>query len=125
MGDFGLESRTDDAGNLVAPIVYSKNLPYVAVSAHLDTTLAPRQAEDVFVNGDGSFHGPGVTDNGAGLAALVAIARVLRAGRLVEKPRRNVLLIANVAGRRRQPPRNEVSVYALALRFTDRGMFGD
>ncbi len=95
--DFGLRSRTDDAGNLVAPIVYSKKLPFIAVSAHLDTTLAPRRPADIHTTADGAFHGPGVTDNGAGLAALVALGRALEAGPLVERPTRNVLLVANVA----------------------------
>lgn len=93
----GVDSRCDEAGNLVAPIVYGKDLPFIALTAHLDTTLAPRHPEDIRVSGDGSFHGPGVTDNGAGLAALVALARVLRLERPVERPTRNVLIVANVA----------------------------
>jgi acetylornithine deacetylase/succinyl-diaminopimelate desuccinylase-like protein len=46
----------------------------VAVTAHLDTVLAPRVVEEVTVQGDGRLLGPGVADNGAGLAALLAIA---------------------------------------------------
>lgn len=95
--DVGLTSSIDDAGNLVAPIVYDERLPFVAVSAHLDTTLAPRRPEDVYFEADGSLRGPGVTDNGAGLVALVALARVLASGPLVEAPKRNILLVANVA----------------------------
>lgn len=95
--DVGLESHIDDAGNLIAPIVYNERLPFVAVSAHLDTTLVPRRPEDVYFSPDGSLRGPGVTDNGAGLAALVAVARVLASGPLVDRPQRNVLLAANVA----------------------------
>ena len=50
--------------------------PYVALTAHLDTVLAPRNKDDIAVEPDGRFRGPGVSDNGAGLAALLAVARV-------------------------------------------------
>ncbi len=36
--------------------------------------LAPRTPDDIKVLGDGRFTGPGVADNGAGLAALLALA---------------------------------------------------
>lgn len=97
LSDLGLKAVIDEAGNVAAPIVYDPRRPFVAVSAHLDTTLAPRNDEDVAFAPDGSLRGPGTTDNGAGLAALMALARVLRSGPLVELPRRNVLLVANVA----------------------------
>ncbi len=95
--DLGLRSELDEAGNVIAPLVWSPGAPFIAISAHLDTTLAPRHESDIFVAPDGSFHGPGVTDNGVGLAALAALARALRDGPPVQLPRRNVLLVANVA----------------------------
>ena len=95
--DLGLRPSLDEAGNLVAPIVYSRDLPFVAVSAHLDTILAPRSDADIRVGPDGTFYGPGVTDNGVGLAGLTALARALQGGPLVVAPRRNILLVANVA----------------------------
>ncbi len=49
--------------------------PYVALTAHLDTVIAPRNKDDITVEADGRFCGPGVSDNGAGLAALLAVAR--------------------------------------------------
>ena len=42
----------------------------MALTAHLDTVLAPRNAEDIKVTADGKLLGPGVADNGAGLAAF-------------------------------------------------------
>lgn len=93
----GLRPSFDEAGNLVASIVYSRDLPFTAVSAHLDTTLAPRTPSEIRCGPDGTLYGPGVTDNGVGLAALVAFARVLQEGPLVPAPRRNILLVANVA----------------------------
>jgi acetylornithine deacetylase/succinyl-diaminopimelate desuccinylase-like protein len=70
--------------------------PLVVVTAHLDTVLAPRSASDVAVDRDGDFRGPGVSDNGAGLAALLALAKAIRS---VPRPAElwgRLLLIANV-----------------------------
>ena len=92
----GHKPRIDAAGNVVVPLVYSKRLPFIAVTAHMDTVLAPSRPEDIRVDSDGTLHGPGVTDNGTGLTALLALGKWL--GRpLVERPVRNTLLIANVA----------------------------
>jgi len=95
--DLGLRSELDEAGNVIAPLVWTPGAPFIAISAHLDTTLAPRHESDIYVAPDGSFQGPGVVDNGVGLAALVALARALRDGPPAQLPRRNVLLVANVA----------------------------
>jgi acetylornithine deacetylase/succinyl-diaminopimelate desuccinylase-like protein len=94
--DLGHQPRIDAAGNVIVPLVYSKKLPFVAVTAHMDTTLVPSRPEDIRVDANGTMRGPGVTDNGTGLTALLALARLM--GRpLVEQPARNTLLIANVA----------------------------
>jgi acetylornithine deacetylase/succinyl-diaminopimelate desuccinylase-like protein len=83
----------DRAGNVIAA---QGDGPYVVLSAHLDTVIAPRNKDDISVDNDGRFCGPGVSDNGAGLAALLAMARVWKsAGKLPELPR-NLLLVANV-----------------------------
>ncbi len=68
-------TQTDRAGNIIALPTESARGPYVAVTAHLDTVLAPRRKEDIAVDPGGRFHGPGVSDNCAGLAALLALAR--------------------------------------------------
>ena len=95
--ELGHRAKIDEAGNVVVPLAFQPEQRYVAVSAHMDTVLAPRSDDDVHVRGDGGFAGPGVTDNGAGLAAVIALARVLRDGAPLVKPRRNVVLVANVA----------------------------
>lgn len=95
--ELGVAARVDEAGNLVAPLIFDKSQPFVAVSAHMDTTIAPRLPSDVAFTPDGGLAGPGVTDNGAGLAAITALARFLAKGPLAQRPRRNVLLVANVA----------------------------
>jgi acetylornithine deacetylase/succinyl-diaminopimelate desuccinylase-like protein len=68
----------------------------VAVTAHLDTVLAPRSAEEIKLSGDGRLLGPGVSDNGAGLAALLALAAAWNAAPPLPDAPLAPLLIANV-----------------------------
>jgi len=51
--------------------------PYLALSAHVDTVFPVETA--IAVSREGSkLHGPGISDNGSGITALLAIARALR-----------------------------------------------
>jgi acetylornithine deacetylase/succinyl-diaminopimelate desuccinylase-like protein len=88
----GWEASIDRAGNVIA---LDGRPPYVALTAHLDTVIAPRGKDDIAVETDGRFTGPGVSDNGAGLAALLAVARAWK--RCPSRPelRRGLLLAAN------------------------------
>ena len=95
--EIGRLARIDEAGNVVVPITLAGDAPFIAVTAHMDTVLAPRERGDIQLRSDGTLQGPGVTDNGSGLAALLALARALDPGRLPPDARRNVLLVANVA----------------------------
>jgi tripeptide aminopeptidase len=70
----GWESKLDRAGNVIASLPGHRDRPGIAVTAHLDTVLAPKSPEDIKVAGDGRMLGPGVSDNGAGLSALLALA---------------------------------------------------
>jgi len=90
---FGWNTSIDRAGNVIA--AHGEG-PYVALSAHLDTVIAPRSKEDIYVDADGRFCGPGVSDNGAGLAALLAMARVWKDGAGIPGLSGNLLLVANV-----------------------------
>ena len=72
--ELGWEARLDRSGNVVAGLPGRRDSATVAVTAHLDTVLAPRSPEEIKLSGDGRFLGPGVSDNGAGLAALLALA---------------------------------------------------
>jgi len=72
----GWDASIDPAGNVIAA---GGPPPYVALTAHLDTVIAPRNQDDIAVGPDGRLTGPGVSDNGAGLAALLAIARAWKA----------------------------------------------
>ena len=89
----GWNTSIDRAGNVIAA---QGEGPYVALSAHLDTVIAPRSKEDIYVDTDGRFCGPGVSDNGAGLAALLGIARVWKNGARIPGLSGNLLLVANV-----------------------------
>ena len=89
----GWDASTDRAGNVIASL---GDGPYVALTAHLDTVIAPRLKEDVTVDRDGRFRGPGVSDNGAGLAALLALARAWKTCPPALELSFRLLLVANV-----------------------------
>ncbi len=74
----GWRGEIDRAGNVIAMPGEDGGRPLVALTAHLDTVLAPRTRDEITVAPDGAFRGPGVSDNGAGLAALLAIARAVK-----------------------------------------------
>jgi tripeptide aminopeptidase len=88
----GWEASMDKAGNVIA---IEGEPPYIALTAHLDTVLAPRAKDDIAVEVDGRFVGPGVSDNGAGLAALLAVARAWKAFPNRPALGRGLLLAAN------------------------------
>jgi acetylornithine deacetylase/succinyl-diaminopimelate desuccinylase-like protein len=91
---FGWDAAIDRAGNVIAATGAE---PYVALTAHLDTVLAPRNKDDISVGPDGRLHGPGVSDNGAGLAALLAIGRAWNAPHASRaQSERGLMLVANV-----------------------------
>ncbi len=86
----GWDAKIDRAGNVIASLPNSGS---VAVTAHLDTVLAPRSDDEIKVASDGRMLGPGVSDNGAGLAALLAIAAAWKANTPAEE---SPVLVANV-----------------------------
>ncbi len=89
----GWDASIDRAGNVIAAL---GEAPYVALTAHLDTVLAPRGKDDISVQADGRFRGPGVSDNGAGLAALLAVARAWKNAGHPPDGSAGLLLVANV-----------------------------
>jgi acetylornithine deacetylase/succinyl-diaminopimelate desuccinylase-like protein len=89
----GWDTFIDRVGNVIATVGPE---PYIALTAHLDTVLAPRTANDISVD-SGRFLGPGVSDNGAGLAALLAVARVWKSTAIANGSlSRGLMLVANV-----------------------------
>lgn len=93
--EIGYEARIDRSGNVVASMAGDAEGSVVAVTAHLDTVIAPRSPErEVHFGPDGRFHGPGVSDNGAGLAGLLALAKAIQS--YSPESFRGLVFVANV-----------------------------
>jgi acetylornithine deacetylase/succinyl-diaminopimelate desuccinylase-like protein len=92
----GWHAGIDRAGNVLASLDAEPQGSLVALTAHLDTVLAPRMKEDISIDDDGDMRGPGVSDNGAGLSALLAIAKALKSATDSADIWNRLLLIANV-----------------------------
>lgn len=78
------EARTDEIGNVLAvrPGADPRDRArYVAITAHLDTVFPADTPLDIRRDGLRAF-GPGISDNGAGLTAMLAIAEALQRSRL-------------------------------------------
>lgn len=89
----GLEVSTDKAGNVIGLLRGGSDKEVVILSAHLDTVF-PADT-DVKVHREKSrMTAPGISDNGAGLAALVAVARAIHEARI--QPQRSILFVADV-----------------------------
>lgn len=90
----GLEEvRVDEAGNTLALRPGSQDAPPVILSAHLDTVFPADTPLTVSRRGD-VLTGPGISDDGRGLAVILAVARALRAGGV--ETRHPVLFAATV-----------------------------
>jgi len=78
--------RTDEAGNVLARSGGRRDKAPIVVAAHLDTVFPAETRIEVTRSGD-RIHGPGISDDSRGLAAVLAMARVVRAGLLaLERP---------------------------------------
>ena len=79
--DLGLtDVRVDEVGNVfgVRPGYGSR---FVALSAHIDTVFPAATPLNIRQQGS-RLYGPGVADNGAGIAAMLAVASVLGSARI-------------------------------------------
>lgn len=88
----GLKVRVDDIGNVIAERPGTDNKNVVIFSAHVDTVFPA--STDVTVRRDPPLNAgrmpqrllaPGITDNGVGLATLLAVARALHESRVRTK----------------------------------------
>jgi len=90
----GLAASTDAAGNLLAARPgLQPEAPSIALSAHLDTVFPASTPLHVRREQDRLF-GPGISDNGSGLAALWTLAAAFHAADMVTVA--PLLFIANV-----------------------------
>ncbi len=81
LDSLGYKARVDAMGNVIAerPGADPKNV--VLVAAHIDTVFPV--GTDVSVKRKGTrLEGPGISDNGAGIAALVGLARAMNEGKI-------------------------------------------
>lgn len=93
LAEAGLEVHTDKVGNVIGELRGANENEIVLLSAHLDTVFPA--GTNVRVHRDGNrMTAPGISDNGTGIAALVAIARALQAAHA--KPVRTILFVGNV-----------------------------
>jgi len=89
----GLEVQIDKTGNVIGELRGTNEKEMVVLSAHLDTVFPP--STEIKVRHDGHrLLAPGISDNGTGLAALIAIARACQESRI--RPRRTILFVADV-----------------------------
>lgn len=85
--------RRDSEGNVLALRPGAERAPFVVLSAHIDTIFPP--GTDCRVRREGSrLCAPGIADDTVGLAALLAIARALDAGRV--RTHESILFVATV-----------------------------
>lgn len=84
----------DEIGNVTALLPGAdSSLPGTAISAHLDTVFPSGTEINVREERD-RIYGPGVSDNAAGLVAMLAIAMAMRDGRI--QCQADVVFIGNV-----------------------------
>jgi acetylornithine deacetylase/succinyl-diaminopimelate desuccinylase-like protein len=88
----GLRVATDGTGNVIGEFPGTSQ-DVVIVAAHLDTVF--HAGADVRVKREGGrLLAPGISDNGTGLAALLAVARAFREAKI--KTKSTILFVANV-----------------------------
>jgi len=94
MRELGYSAELDGICNVIVPRPGSDEQgPAVAVTAHLDTVF-PRDLELNIWRDQTRLYGPGISDNGAGLAALWAVAAALQ--QVGIQTRSPLMLVGNV-----------------------------
>ncbi len=89
----GLPAQIDKIGNVTAELRGVNEKEIVIVAAHLDTVFPA--GTEVKVHREGSrMTAPGISDNGSGVAALLAMARAAQFAHL--KPQRSILFVGDV-----------------------------
>jgi tripeptide aminopeptidase len=90
----GLENvHVDDLGNVLGMLYPAPQSPLIGVSAHLDTVFPQGTALETREEAN-RLYGPGISDNAAGVTAVLATAAAIRRAQL--KPATNIVFIGNV-----------------------------
>ncbi|MBI3934173.1 MAG: M20/M25/M40 family metallo-hydrolase [Acidobacteria bacterium] len=91
--ELGLENvRLDEAGNVLAERPGASQRAFV-LTAHLDTVV-PAGVPIEVRRSNGRIYAPGISDNGAGLAALLGVAAILQRSQV--ETDLSLILVANV-----------------------------
>ena len=96
LNSLGWRAKIDRAGNVLGTVAESTASPSIVISAHLDTVFAPSRSDDIYIASDGRLVGPGVSDNGSGLSALLGLARLFAENRSLHDLATRLVLVANV-----------------------------
>jgi tripeptide aminopeptidase len=89
----GLSVEIDPTGNVIGKMAGLNTNDIVLMTAHLDTVFPA--GTDVTVHRDGSrLMAPGISDNGTGLASLVAVARAMHEAKI--HTQRSIWFVADV-----------------------------
>jgi len=92
--DLGLyRIETDELGNVFGLFYDDRQSPLVGVSAHLDTVFPAGTPLGAREEGN-KLHGPGISDNAAGVVAMLAVGSALKHAGL--QPAGNIVFIGNV-----------------------------
>ena len=93
LAEAGLSVQIDKTGNVIGELRGVNEKEIVIIAAHLDTVFPP--GTEVKVQRAGSrMTAPGISDNGSGVAALLALARAAQFAHL--KPQRTILFVGDV-----------------------------
>jgi acetylornithine deacetylase/succinyl-diaminopimelate desuccinylase-like protein len=93
LAETGLPVQIDKTENVIGELRGVNEKEIVIVAAHLDTVFPA--GTDVKVRREGSrMTAPGISDNGSGVAALLAMARAAQFAHL--KPQRTILFVGDV-----------------------------
>jgi tripeptide aminopeptidase len=85
--------QCDDLGNVLGFLHYTPGAPLIGISAHLDTVFPQGTALQTREEAN-KLYGPGISDNAAGVTALLAVAHALKRTQL--RLATNILFIGNV-----------------------------
>lgn len=90
----GLEDvQVDELGNVLGLLNHAGQGPLIGISAHLDTVFPHGTALETREEAN-KLYGPGISDNAAGVIAVLAIATALKRAQF--KPATNIVFIGNV-----------------------------
>lgn len=92
--DLGLhEVSVDELGNTFGLLFHEPQAPLLGLSAHLDTVFPKGTPVEAHEEGN-KLYGPGISDNAAGVVAMLAVASALKQADI--QPAGNIAFIGNV-----------------------------